>query len=81
MSELSDDEYDVDEILDIREHSTEATVEYLVKWCEGDPTWEPAKNVLPTCQGMVDEFMAKVRLDLFLIVKLPYFPALFHKMF
>ena len=28
---MSDDEYDVEEILDVREHSTEATVEYLVK--------------------------------------------------
>ena len=60
MSVLSDDEFDVEEILEIRPHSTEATVEYLVKWCEGDPTWEPAQNVIPACQELVDEFMAKV---------------------
>ena len=57
---MSDDEYDVEEILEIRPHSTEATVEYLVKWCEGEPTWEPAQNVIPSCQQLVDEFMAKV---------------------
>ena len=55
---MSDDEFEVEEILDTRQSG--ATVEYLVKWSEGDPTWEPAKNVVPSCQELVDMFKAKV---------------------
>ena len=58
MSVMSDDEFEVEEILDTRQSG--ATVEYLVKWSEGDPTWEPAKNVVPSCQELVDMFKAKV---------------------
>ena len=58
MSVMSDDEYEVEEILDTRQSGE--TVEYLVKWSEGDPTWEPAKNVVPSCQELVDMFKAKV---------------------
>ena len=59
MSVMSDDEFEVEEILDTRQSG--ATVEYLVKWSEGgDPTWEPAENVVPSCQELVDMFKAKV---------------------
>ena len=71
MSVMSDDEFEVEEILDTRQSG--ATVEYLVKWSEGDPTWEPAKNVVPSCQGLIDMLMAKVRFFLFLMVKFPFF--------
>ena len=59
MSGLADDEFYVEDILDTRRSG--ATVEYLVKWSEGDPTWEPAKNVVPSCQELINMLMAKVR--------------------
>ena len=58
MSVMSDDEFEVEEILDTRQSG--ATVEFLVKWSEGDPTWEPEENVVPSCQELVDIFMKKV---------------------
>ena len=58
MSVMSDDEFEVEEILDTRQSG--ATVEYLVKWSEGDPTWEPEENVVRSCQELVDIFMKKV---------------------
>ena len=60
MSVMSDDEFEVEEILDTRQSG--ATVEYLVKWegDDGDPTWEPEENVVPSCQELVDIFMKKV---------------------
>ena len=63
MSGLADDEFYVEDILDTRQSG--ASVEYLVKWSEGDPTWEPAKNVVPSCQGLIDTLMAKVRFFVF----------------
>ena len=71
MSVLSNDEFYVEEILDIRKSG--ATVKYLVKWSEGDPTWEPKKNVVPSCQELVDNFMAKVRFFVFVVVKFSFF--------
>ena len=60
MSGLADDEYDVEDILDTRRSG--ATVEYLVKWSHNlGTTWEPEKNVVPSCQGLIDMLMAKVR--------------------
>ena len=76
MSVLSNDEFYVEEILDIRKSG--ATVKYLVKWSsegegEGETTWEPKKNVLPSCQELVDNFMAKVRFFVFVVVKFSFF--------
>ena len=58
MSGLADDEFYVEDILDTRQSG--ASVEYLVKWSEGDPTWEPEENVVPYYQELVDLFMVKV---------------------
>ena len=60
MSVMSDDEFEVEEILDTRQSG--ATVEFLVKWegYDGETTWEPEENLVPSCQELVDTFMKKV---------------------
>ena len=65
MSEVesSDDEYEVEAILDTRKKKIKGAVrEYLIKWKgydnEEDNTWEPEENL--DCTDILKEFKKKV---------------------